>query len=151
MATLAASPSARLWTAIVVLAVALAVPVVAAPPAAASFSDAGSAAQVVSSAQLEPASGLSATTRCGSLLSFSARATLSWTATPSTFATGYTVERWRGSVLESTTTVTPRTTTTVTQTGLSTGTLYTWKVRAYVSLWTSTDVAVTAATPGPCL
>lgn len=151
MVALAASPSARLWTAIVVLAVVLSVPVVAAPPAAASFLDTGSAAQAVSSAQLQPASGLSATTRCGPLLSFSARATLSWTATPSTFATGYTVERWRGSLLESTTTVTPRTTTTVTQTGLSTGTLYTWKVRAFVSAWTSTEASVSAATPGPCL
>jgi hypothetical protein len=80
-----------------------------------------------------------------------ANATLSWTETPSTFAEGYTVERWRGSELEATTTVTPRTTTTLTETGLRAGTLYTWKVRAFVSSWSSTEVSVTASTPGPCL
>lgn len=124
---------------------------VLAPTARASFSDAGSAALTISSATVEPASNLTVTTRCGRLLSFSAAATLSWTETPSTFAEGYTVERWRGSTLESATTVTPRTTTTLTQTGLATGTSYTWTLRAYVTSWTSPEVSVTASTPGPCL
>ncbi len=134
--------------AVALIALSAAVP---APAAGASFSDADSAAHTVSSATLEPASGLTATTGCSSLLSLSADATLSWTETPSTFAEGYTVERWQGSTLEATTTVTPRTTTTLTETGLSTGTTYTWTLRAYVSSWTSTEVSVTASTPGSCL
>lgn len=124
---------------------------VASPAAAAGFAGGDSAAHGVSSATLEPASGLTATTGCSSLLSFTAQATLSWTETPSAFAKGYTVERWRASTLEATTTVTPRTTTTLTETGLSTGTAYTWRLRAYVSSWTSTEVSVTASTPGSCL
>lgn len=125
--------------------------VVVAGPAAASFARSQSAATPVSSATLESASDLSVSTACDTLLSLTAKATLSWTATPSTFASGYEVERWKGSILESTGTVTPRTTTSVTQTGLATGTTYTWKVRAFVSSWTSTEVSVSAATPGLCL
>lgn len=122
-----------------------------APANGASFSDGGSAAHTISSAVLDPASNLTATTGCGPLLSFSADATLSWSETPSLFAAGYTVERWQGSSLESTTTVTPRTTTTITQTGLRTDTLYTWTVKAFMSSWTSSAVSVTASTPGACL
>lgn len=124
---------------------------VLAPTAGASFSDAGSAAHIISSATVEPASNLSVTTRCSSLVALGAEADLSWTETPSTFAEGYTVERWRGSTLESTTTITPRTTTTLTETGLDAGTSYTWTLRAYVTSWTSPEVSVTASTPGPCL
>lgn len=123
---------------------------VPAPAAGASFSDADSVAHAVSSATLEPAYGLTATAACSSLRTFTAQATLSWTETPSTFAEGYTLERWAGSILEATTTVTPRTTTTLTETGLSTDTSYTWTLRPYVSSWTSTEVSVTATTPGPC-
>lgn len=125
--------------------------VISAPPAAALFSGSRSAAHTISSATLAPASNLSATTSCDPLLSLTARATVSWTATPSMFAAGYTVERWRGSTLQSTTTVTPRTATSITQTGLATGTTYTWRVRAFVSSWTSTVVSTTATTPALCL
>jgi pyrimidine deaminase RibD-like protein len=138
---------AALGTGVVVLAA-----TVLAPAAGASFSAGASAAHTISSATLEPASGLTATTRCSSaLLDVTAEADLSWTETPSTFAEGYTVERWNGAVLEATTTVTPRTTTTLTQTGLATATTYTWKVRALVASWTSTEVSVTASTPTLCL
>lgn len=121
------------------------------PAAATGFSGSRSAAMTVSSATLQPASGLAVTTRCGPLLSLSAQATLSWQVTPSTFAAGYIVERRRGVVLEATTLVTPRTTTTRTETGLGTGTTYTWTVRAYVDSWTSPGVSVSATTPGVCL
>ncbi|MBW3651622.1 MAG: hypothetical protein KY458_13740 [Actinobacteria bacterium] len=124
---------------------------VPAPAAGTGFAATASAAHSLSSAALEPASNLSVTTRCSSLVALGAEADLSWTETPSTFAEGHTVERWRGSTLESTTTVTPRTTTTLTETGLDAGTSYTWTLRAYVTSWTSPGVSVTASTPGPCL
>lgn len=56
-----------------------------------------------------------------------------------------------GGVLQSTTTVTPRTTTALTETGLATGTTYTWKVHSYLQGWTSSVVTVSAATPALCL
>lgn len=117
----------------------------------ASFGSGASATHDISSATLSPASNLIASTSCGPLLSLTAKADLSWTATPSTFASGYKVERWLGGVLQATTTVTPRTTTARTETGLATGTTYTWKVRSYVQGWTSSLVTVSAATPGLCL
>jgi hypothetical protein len=115
------------------------------------FSGAGVAGHTLASATLQPVSNLGATTSCGPLLSLSAKVNLSWLATPSTFATGYKVERWRGSTLQNTATVTPRTTVTRTENNLATGTTYTWKVYSYFASWTSSVVSVTAATPGVCL
>lgn len=116
---------------------------------AADFSGGAPVSQTLSSAILEPASGLTATTGCSLL---SGKVDLSWTVTPSAFADGYRVERWQGSTLESTTTVTPRTVTTLTQTGLATNTTYTWKMRATeAEAWTSTEVSATATTPLVCL
>ena len=143
-------PAARGWP----LRCALLVVVAVLPGRAgafAHFSGGASAAQAISSAALSPAANPAASTSCGPLLSLTAKVNLSWTATPSTFASGYKVERWRGSVLQSTETVTPRTTTALTQTGLATGTTYTWKVYSYVQGWTSTVVTVSATTPGLCL
>lgn len=119
--------------------------------ASAAFMSATSADHSLASATLDPATSPMATTSCGPLLSFSAQATVSWTATPSTFATGHKVERWLGSSLQTTTTVTPRTTVSVVHTGLATGTTYTWKIYAYHQAWTSTLVSVSATTPGVCL
>ncbi len=122
------------------------------PPAArwAGLAATASARQTLSSATLHPASDLSVTTGC-SLLILGPKADLSWTATYSTFATGYEVERWRGSILEEVTSVTPRTTTTLTQTGLQSATSFTWVVQAFHVAWTSTQVSVTGSTPGVCL
>ena len=117
--------------------------------ARAAFSTTTAAAHALSSATLQPASHLTGTTACNGLLS--AKATLNWTATPSTFATGYTVTRYRGTTLESTVSVTPRTTVTLTQTGLSTGTTYTWHLWAVKASWSSTEVTVTKTTPAVCL
>jgi hypothetical protein len=114
------------------------------------FSAADEAAHTLSSDTLQPASNLSVTTGC-SLLVLGPKADLTWTATPSTFASGYTVERWRGSTLEATTTVTPRTTTSLTESGLRTGTTYTWRVHAYYRSWTSPVISATKSTPGLCL
>ncbi len=139
--------AARWWGAIVVTVAVVANVSVA----LAGFSEATSASHTISSANLGPASNLSATTSCGPLLSLTAKATLNWTATTATFASGYKVERWLGAVLQSTATVTPRTSTSLTQTGLATGTTYTWKVYAYFQSWTSAVVSVSGTTPGLCL
>jgi hypothetical protein len=119
--------------------------------ARAAFSTNTAASHGLSSATLQPASGLTGTTSCNGL--GQAKVTLNWTATPSTFATGYTVTRHWGSnpVPESTVSVTPRTTTTLVQTGLSTGTTYTWHLWAVKSNWTSTELTVTKTTPGLCI
>jgi hypothetical protein len=114
-----------------------------------SFSASDKAAHTLSSTTLQPASNLSVSTSCPLLLG--PTADLTWTATPSTFASGYKVERWRGSTLEATTTVAPRTTTSLTQTGLQSGTTYTWRVYAYYLSWTSTVISATRSTPGLCL
>lgn len=137
----------RLVPASAVALVALVGPAVA---AWGSFSATVKAAHTLSSHTLQPASNLSVTTGC-SLIVLGPEAQLTWTATPSTFATGYKVERWRGSTLEATATVTPRTTTSLTQTGLQSGTTYTWRVYAYYLAWTSTVISGTKSTPGLCL
>jgi len=136
----------------VVPAAALALVALLGPAVAAwaTFSGSATAAQTLSSSTLQPASNLSVTTGC-SLLVLGPKADLTWTATPSTFASGYKVERWRGSTLEATTTVNQRTTTSLTQTGLRSGTTYTWRVYAYYLSWTSTLVSATKSTPGLCL
>lgn len=118
--------------------------------ALAAFSGATSAGHTLSSATLEPASNLTASTSCGPLLSVTAEATLTWAASPSGFATGHKVERWLGAALQSTTLVTPRTTTTLTESALSVATTYTWKVYAYAQGWTSSPVTVSATTPLLC-
>jgi hypothetical protein len=137
----------RAAAALGVLAVATFAPALA---ASASFATSATAAHTLTSGTLQPPTNLSVSTGC-SLLVIGPKADLSWTATPSTFASGYTVERWRGTTLEDTTTVTPRTQTTLTQTGLRSGTTYTWRVRAYHQLWTSTQISASRSTPGLCL
>ncbi|ADB73656.1 fibronectin type III domain-containing protein [Geodermatophilus obscurus] len=69
-------------------------------------------------------------------------ATLSWTASPSSWATGYKGERIVGGTVQATHTV-PIGTTTVTDTGLVNGTTYTYRVWAYRGAWVSTAVTTT--------
>lgn len=99
---------------------------------------------------LGPLTNLAVSTACNGLLSLSAKANLSWTATPSTFASGYKIERWKGAVLQTTITVDPRSATAYTDNPpLSGSTNYTWKVHAYMTntSWTSPVVSVSATTP----
>jgi hypothetical protein len=72
-------------------------------------------------------------------------ATLTWTATPSTWADGYKGERVVGGTRQASHTV-PFGTTTVTDTGLVNGTTYTYRVWAYRGSWVS-DVVTTTLTP----
>ncbi len=119
-------------------------------PAGARFSTTSQANQTLGSATLQAPSGLTVKTGC-SVLVLGPNATLQWTSTPSLFASGYKVERWRASTLEATTTVTPRTTTTLTETGLRSGTSYTWRVYAFYQSWTSGMTSTSGTTPSLCL
>jgi len=69
-------------------------------------------------------------------------ATLMWTASPSSWATGYKGERIVGGTVQATHTV-PIGTTTITDTGLVNGTTYTFRVWAYRGSWVSTAVTTT--------
>ena len=69
-------------------------------------------------------------------------ATLNWTATPSSWATGYRGERIVGGTVQATNSA-PMGTTTVTDPGLVNGTTYTYRVWAYRGTWVSTAVTTT--------
>lgn len=131
------------------LGLALAV-ILAGGRALAGFADTAQAASPVGSATLSPASALNATGGC-TLIIVGPKADLSWTATPSTFATGYKIERYLGATLQATNTVTPRTTTTYTATGLAANTTYVFKVYALTATWTSAAIQDDATTPLLCL
>lgn len=69
-------------------------------------------------------------------------ATLNWTATPSSWATGYRGERLVSGTVQRSSTL-PMGTTTVTDTGLVNGTTYTYRIWAYRGTWVSTAVTTT--------
>jgi hypothetical protein len=69
-------------------------------------------------------------------------ASLSWTATPSSWADGHTHERFAGGTLQASRTV-PSGTTSATDTGLANGTTYTYRVRAHRGSWVSDHVSAT--------
>lgn len=87
--------------------------------------------------------GQSVAVRAGSTPAISA----SWTATTSTFASGYKVQRWLGGVQQNELTVTPRTTTSVTDLPLAAATTYSYRVFSYHLGWTSAAVTQTHTTP----
>ena len=69
-------------------------------------------------------------------------ATLNWTATPSSWATGYRGERIVGGTVQATSSA-PMGTTTVTDPGLVNGTTYTYRIWAHRGTWVSTAVTTT--------
>lgn len=69
-------------------------------------------------------------------------AVLSWTATPSTWATGYRGQRIVGGVVQGSSAI-PIGTTTVTDPGLVNGTTYTYRIWAYRGSWVSPSVTAT--------
>jgi hypothetical protein len=126
--------------------------VAASTPAGASFTGEAPVAQAVSTGSAPaPPTALSAATSCSGVLSLKAKAVLTWTATSSTFASGYAIERWKGGTLQATVHVTPRTATTYVDDGLATGTSFQWRVSAEIYLWTSSQVVTVGTTPGLCL
>ncbi|MEX5718214.1 hypothetical protein [Geodermatophilus maliterrae] len=75
-------------------------------------------------------------------------AALSWTASPSTWATGYRLERSSGGTTEPLRSITPISTTSTTEGPLVNGTAYSFRLWAYRGTWTST--AVTASLTPSC-
>ncbi|PRY49316.1 hypothetical protein LY71_10692 [Geodermatophilus tzadiensis] len=67
-------------------------------------------------------------------------ASLSWTASPSTWATGYRLERSSGGTVQSTRSITPVETTSATEGPLVNGTAYSFRLWAHRGTWTSSVV-----------
>jgi len=67
-------------------------------------------------------------------------ASASWTATPSTFASGYKLRRYVGTTLQNEQVITPRTTTTAIDSALVNATAYTYKLIAYHGNWSSAEL-----------
>ncbi|SFP21913.1 hypothetical protein SAMN05660464_2553 [Geodermatophilus dictyosporus] len=74
------------------------------------------------------------------------QAALSWTASPSTWASGYRLERRSGATVQSDRSITPISTTSATEGPLVNGTSYTFRLWAHRGTWTST-VATASLTP----
>ena len=134
---------------VAVAAVAFAAATAIAGPAFASFTGGQSTSASFGSATLAPASGLALTWACPPGNNRTAR--LAWTATPSTFADGYLVDRLdpsTGTVLASTRT-TPSTTTFTQSVAKKTAVRY--RVTATAANWRSPSVEVTGTAPsGSC-
>jgi signal peptidase len=81
---------------------------------------------------LQPPTGLSLSSSCPG-----ATVTATWTATPSTYATGYTLVRKSGGTVQNTITVNGRTTVTQDDTNVANGT-YTYELNSTYANWTST-------------
>ena len=70
-------------------------------------------------------------------------ANLTWTASPSTWATGYRLERSVGATVQATSTVTPISATSATDGPLVNGTTYSYRLWAYYGTWTSPAITAT--------
>lgn len=68
-----------------------------------------------------------------------------WTATPSPIASGYKLQRWFGPVQQTEQTITPRTTTNASDTSVMAGLTYTYKLFAFSTTWTSTEISKTVS------
>jgi hypothetical protein len=101
--------------------------------------DTETVASTVTADTLNPPTNLLCTGLPNCPVTFLTKPTLTWTATPDTYATGYQV--WRsttsGSGYAQVASVTPRTTTTWTDTTVAALTTYFYVVRAVANSWTS--------------
>jgi hypothetical protein len=113
------------------------------------FSEA-EAALSLTSGTIQPVTNFNATGGCG-LLILGPKADLTWTASPSTWATGYRIERWRNGTLQQTYLVPGAATTSYTVTGLSGNTTYDFKIFTYRNSWLSSSLTDPASTPLLCL
>ncbi len=100
------------------------------------------AANSISTNTLAPPTGLAASVSGTSV-------SLTWTATPSSFASGYDVLRSTisGGPYTQIAQVTPRTTLTYVDSTVTAGTTYYYVLRAYYQSWLSTSTAQVSATP----
>jgi hypothetical protein len=121
-----------------------------ATPAVATMGDSASASAAFTTTTLAAPTGLTATAGCVGLAA--AKVTLGWTATASTFATGYDVYRAVGAgpstFLAS---VSPRTTVAYVDTSVALLTSYTYTVKTRFASWSKASVTASATTAAVCL
>jgi hypothetical protein len=121
-----------------------------ASPALATLGDSATSSSSFTTTQLAAPTALDAVGGCAGLAS--PKVTLTWTATATTFATGYDIYRAVGvgpSVFLAS--VSPRTTVTYTDTAVVGLTSYTYIVRTKYQSWTKASTPDPATTPGVCL
>ena len=110
--------------------------------------DTETVASTITAETLNPPTNLACTGLPSCTVTFLTKPTLTWTATPDTYATGYQV--WRsttsGSGYTQVASVTPRTTTTWTDNSVSPLTTYFYVVRAVANSWTSAFTSQVQAT-----
>jgi hypothetical protein len=110
--------------------------------------DTETVASTITADTLDPPTNLQCAGLASCTVTFVTKPTLTWTATPDTYATGYQV--WRsttsGSGYVQVATVTPRTTTTWTDTTVVPLTTYYYVVRAASTSWTSAFTSEVQAT-----
>jgi hypothetical protein len=122
-------------------------------PALAGFSGTASATQTATSGALAAPTGLTAAGGC-QVLVLGPKIELAWTASASTFATGYDILRATSSAgpYSLRASVNGRATTTYTDTSVGTSSTYHYVVRASRNLWRSPDSnRASATTPTLCL
>jgi hypothetical protein len=127
--------------------VAVALAAVSSSTAQALFQDAPAvAANDFATAALEPPTGLLLDSTCTSSALTTVTVDATWTASPSAFATGYRLERWKGATLDDTVSITPASTTSFTDMTAAPDTTYQYRLVATYENWTSTVVADTVTT-----
>jgi hypothetical protein len=118
------------------------------PIALALATDTETVASTITADTLDPPTNLQCSGLPSCTVTFLTKPTMTWTATPDTYATGYQV--WRsttsGSGYTQVASVTPRTTTTWTDTAVSPLTTYYYVVRAVANSWTSAFTSQVQAT-----
>jgi hypothetical protein len=123
---------------------------VVASPALASYLDSATATAAFTTTSLAAPTGVGAAGGCAGTLQ--PKVTLTWTATTTTFATGYDVYRAVGLGASTyLTTVTPRTATSYVDTAVSLLTSYTYTLKTKYQSWTKASSTAAAITPAVCL
>jgi hypothetical protein len=143
--------TSRQWRAAVALGLVVAVAGLAAPlggSTLARMTDTETVASTITADTLNPPTNLQCSGLPSCTVTFLSKPTLTWTATPDTYATGYQV--WRsttsGSGYTQVASVTPRTTTTWMDTTVAALTTYYYVVRAVANSWTSVFTSQVSAT-----
>jgi hypothetical protein len=119
-------------------------------PAIAGFQDSATATSAFTTAQLAAPTGLTATPGCAGLAA--PKVTLGWTASSSTFATGYDIYRAVGGGASTLlTSVSPRTTVAYVDNAVSLVTTYHYIVKTRYAAWTAASAQANATTGAICL
>ena len=119
-------------------------------PALATLGDSATSASTFTTTSLAAPTSLVATAGCVGVAA--AKVTLTWTATTSTYATGYDIYRAVGAGAPALlTSVSPRTVATYTDTAVSLLTTYTYTVRSKYQNWIKASSSASATTGAVCV